>query len=627
MHAQEMSLGAAQGSSGEEISISLQLTSSAGVEGLSAVFEWNGAIAEGVSLTPAAAIEGVDLLVSRAEANFMVLGVVVDTDGSGEFVIPSGNNTLLATANVRCLEPGVTDIVFVDNKYASVAGGALLANLVVQDGQGIGVNEGLVVTNGSVECTQASTRFSIDSSVEEEARVLLDSGVPIEGFVVALCHDPSALQLRNIVLGDVVSVLNPEFTSIELDSGGGVVATIFDVEPPFDGQTLAPGTDRHIASYVYDCLDTSSETSDVEFCDLVLSQPAKENVIVSGGKSFSPELEGGVVMCAAQPCDREICNNRIDDDCDGLVDAEDDECQEVAFFCGPADFREGDDPTIRVAPGAAVDVCFFIRNPEDNAVGQEKQFDHLQGFSMSIGFSCDLTARDEFDITDTILEALRAEFVLPQVDNDEDDGDGCELIIGVLIDAVAPFDGATIPPLDFPQRMGCVRFTVDDNPDLCGWCLPIEFIDGLSGSDMVPTKNLVSAENEARSPLLNGCEICVGDAALFFRGDCNFDGGAEGLAVDIGDAGALISHLFFPVGSRFEVPCQDACDCNDDGRLDIADATCMLAYLFQSGPMPDLPGPGAVGVIGDDLPLRATPRGVDPTADDLGCTGGTDCGS
>mgnify|MGYP002064584123 CR=1 FL=1 len=43
-----------------------------------------------------------------------------------------------------------------------------------------------------------------------------------------------------------------------------------------------------------------------------------------------------------------------------------------------------------------------------------------------------------------MVEAIGAEFITAQADNNPDDGDGCELIVGVLVDALPPFDGATI---------------------------------------------------------------------------------------------------------------------------------------------------------------------------------------
>lgn len=65
----------------------------------------------------------------------------------------------------------------------------------------------------------------------------------------------------------------------------------------------------------------------------------------------------------------------------------------------------------------------------------------------------------------------------------------------------------------------------------------------------------------------------------FVRGDCNVDGGA-----DIGDVVFLLSYLF-PSSQTASVLCLDACDANDNGTLNIADAVHILWALLlpQSG--------------------------------------------
>jgi hypothetical protein len=114
-------------------------------------------------------------------------------------------------------------------------------------------------------------------------------------------------------------------------------------------------------------------------------------------------------------------------------------------------------------------------------------------------------------------------------------------------------------------------------------------------------------------PDLCDCQICVeGGNPEFIRGDCNFsDVGA--LSVDIADAAAAVGYFFFSGDAKFNAPCDDACDANDDGRLDVADVVFHLNYLaIPKSPKPPAPGP--------------TRRGTDPTRDSLGCAGGrTEC--
>jgi hypothetical protein len=273
--------------------------------------------------------------------------------------------------------------------------------------------------------------------------------------------------------------------------------------------------------------------------------------------------------------------------------------------------------------GATAEVCLFVKSPEDNASGHA-QFDHIQGFSMALTFCCEINARESLDISGTIVEAIGAEFVSIQADNDPADGDGCELIIGVLVDALPPFDGQTIPPLPNLQRVGCVTFEIDEDAT-CGECCPIQFEDGVNGRGKVPIKNLISVENVSRSPQLMNCEVCIVGEEQFFRGDCNFSRMGS-MAVDIADAAAVVSFLFLPGTWKFQPPCLDACDCNDDGRIDLADAVCILQYLFQFGRFPPAPGPG-IEMTQDPNPnmVRPSPPGTDPTADKLDCAGGAEC--
>jgi hypothetical protein len=287
-------------------------------------------------------------------------------------------------------------------------------------------------------------------------------------------------------------------------------------------------------------------------------------------------------------------------------------------------------PTSTVTASGETEVCFYLSNPEDGAVGAIPQYDHVQGFSMVLEYCCELEAIPVLDISGTILEAIGAEYVSVQADNDPDtvDGDGCELIIGVLVDALPPFDMATIPPSDKAQLMGCVTFKASADAE-CGACCPIMFTDGLDGIGKVPINNLISVENISLSMIATAenCQICVVNDPCFFRGDCNFSGnsGSDGsLAVDISDAATVVSLLFSPALYKPEILCEDACDCNDDGRIDLADAVCILRYLFQQGDFPPEPGPGfrETGTPGE---VESTGCGDDPTLDLLTCEGGTGC--
>ena len=88
----------------------------------------------------------------------------------------------------------------------------------------------------------------------------------------------------------------------------------------------------------------------------------------------------------------------------------------------------------------------------------------------------------------------------------------------------------------------------------------------------------------------------------FVRGDANADG-----KIDIADAICVLGYLFDLPSNPCKAKvrdCLDAADANDDGGIDIADAIKVLGHLFaQGGPLPDPFGE----------------CGPDPTEDELGC--------
>ena len=70
-------------------------------------------------------------------------------------------------------------------------------------------------------------------------------------------------------------------------------------------------------------------TVPLTLCDGVLGDPAKDNLIVQGGLSIGADdgliLENGTFTCSPVVIviTQENCNNGVDDDEDGLVDADD----------------------------------------------------------------------------------------------------------------------------------------------------------------------------------------------------------------------------------------------------------------------------------------------------------------
>ena len=652
---------------GNNVEIPLTLEAEDEIQGLVAAFQWDGTKGVGQNLVLGAVLDTADTVVTNIMGDFMVLGVVMDSDGLpddpadpaslNEIIVPG--TYVVATAVIECLadSAGPVPVEFVDGAHPAATGGPLMENIVVVEGLSIGVNEGLLLDDGEFGCVDPVHSMYVDSANSNSetggAIIRLDvgPGAGVEGLVIALEHNPAiaTLAAADIVVG--ADAAAADFVSTEAFATGGTMGLVMDLVDPQPSPPVLEGAGLHVATFGYECVTipaTGSIDMDVKFVDDVYGSPAKENVIVIGGLSVSDDhpttplfLQDGTFSCVPETCVATgpegilygNCQDGKDNDCDDLTDIDDPDCQvdvQQQFLCGT---REQDPvfgiptPQQTVSTDGETEICFYIMNPEDNSVGTIPQFDHIQGFSMVLSYCCELEATPILDISGTILEAIGAEYVSAQADNDPNDGDGCELIIGVLVDALPPFDGATIPPSDKAQLMGCVTFAPKD-PEACGTCCPVEFTDGLDGIGKVPINNLISVENISVSMLASAvdCEICIVGEPCFFRGDCNFSGnsGSDGtLAVDIADAAMVVSFLFAPGLYKPQPPCLDACDCNDDGRIDLADAVCILRYLFQQGDFPPEPGPGLRETPEGEV--EPTPCGNDPTLDLLDCAGGDGC--
>ncbi len=81
---------------------------------------------------------------------------------------------------------------------------------------------------------------------------------------------------------------------------------------------------------------------------------------------------------------------------------------------------------------------------------------------------------------------------------------------------------------------------------------------------------------------------CEQRTPRFRRGDCDSSGG-----INITDAIFNLNHLFVEGPRGF---CDDACDSNDDGVINLADSLATLEYLFRGGSPPPIPGPIDCGI-------------------------------
>lgn len=199
--------------------------------------------------------------------------------------------------------------------------------------------------------------------------------------------------------------------------------------------------------------------------------------------------------------------------------------------------------------------------------------------------------------------------------------------------AVYVFEAARTAPLDEPtfvldesHRVGSIRLSDDGEmllfagAALCGGRYePLVLATDLAGKPFW-RRTLPGAAQLARGECLressrsgflvaghsmveggrNGPDFVLLSPALprpaFIRGDSNLDG-----RVDIADACHV---LLIVLHSRHNCLDADASDADDDGRITVTDAICVIDHLFRGGPPMPPPFPGSGG---------------DPTPDSLWC--------
>lgn len=526
------------------------------------------------SATTAASAE---LVVPETLPGGFTLGVVVDAsapfDGQE---IPAGLGQEIAAFTLTPQTIVTTDTQSAVEFSDGVLNNPPLSNLLVQNGQSIGAANGLGLNNGTMTLlppppdSMRLESIEFDSDSSGAARVLLsNSSGAVQGYVLAVAHDSAVVSLQGITLGAETLAAGAELVVPELYSNGGTLGVVLDFESPFEGQSIATGADNHIASFTYSSNQVIENpdppiTTAIELVNSQLGSPALDNVIVVAGLSISPALEDGTLTL------RDI-----------IIPVND-----TAFYIGQRDFPETGTNGGLGFPGQEIEFCFFYSDPNDN----------IQGIQMAVCYDDLLLIDGTFTIEGSIADELGAEFVNYQIDNDDNDGDGRELVAGILMDALPPFENQQLPSTNEPLMIACVQAEVDAGAT-CGDSFSIDFCDGINGNGMVPINNLVVIEYQSvQSFERYGATYEIIPVPAFQRGDCNTD-----TKVDLADAATVIASQF----QGYAVGCLDACDANDDSVINLADSVFLLNFLFKFGP--PTPAPGAY-----------TP-GADPTEDDLDC--------
>jgi len=508
---------------------------------------------------------GAELVVAEILSGGLTLGVVLDAELPYEGQeIPAGSGTSIAvlrfTPSVISTSDITSELQFQDGVFNSPT----LDNIIVQGGRSGGANDGLLLIDGTVTISPPppdSLRIENGSVLADgmsigDARVLLsNSSGPVQGFVIAVAHGGDELTLQEITLvGTLTEAVGNEFEVTNLYADGGTIGVVLDFQPPFEGQTIPTGTDNHIATYRYSCngiiyLPDSDLVTPLTPINSYIGDPLLDNVIVVGGLSLSPSLEAGSMTCIAIEPPPE--HNTI--------------------MTAKIDFEE--DTGNYAYHGQTGTLSFCYSDPDDE----------IQGVTITICYDCDLTIEEgTFSLEGSIVEMVGAEYINHQVDDDCSDGESGEMVLAILLDALPPFEGQTLPPTSEELLLGSIQITVDETAE-CNVAQEINFCDNINGNGSVMLYNNVVIDYLSVQDFERiGTSIVVVPQEIFQRGDCNSDD-----KVDLADSATTIASQF----SGLPILCADACDANDDGIINLADAVFGMNWLFKFGTAPPDPGP------------------------------------
>lgn len=137
----------------------------------------------------------------------------------------------------------------------------------------------------------------------------------IAGYTIVTTFDPALFTASGADVGqDIVSTVGPvagpgenggiEFLSTNLDSSFSTLAVIFDLNFPFDGQTLAAGGPRSVAQFQYTLVNDPmliGMTLNIDLTNNVGSPPLSNVISEVGGFSVFPNLIGALVNVVDLP--------------------------------------------------------------------------------------------------------------------------------------------------------------------------------------------------------------------------------------------------------------------------------------------------------------------------------------
>ena len=308
-----------------------------------------------------------------------------------------------------------------------------------------------------------------DATVEgfspTQLTVVMTNEAPVQGYVLAIGYDSGLVTATDATVdGTAASVVGAEFVVISLVDGGITCAVVLDFDAPFDGHTIAAGSDQSIAIVTVSSNSAVAEntTTQVQFVDEVFNDPPLSNVIVQAGLSIGSGA--GLLLN------------------DGTLTMTPPTANELIIDDG---FAEGDS----VHTG---DAYILLTNSTGD----------VQGFVLSIEHDPTDIALEGILLDGTVTESVGAEFVIPRIYSSGG-------TIGVVLDFNAPFGNQVIPVGDRHHiatfRYRCTGTVYEPEPDQEN---ALTFVDGIFGSP--PLDNVVVIDGFSVHPtLINGTFTCL----------------------------------------------------------------------------------------------------------------------
>ncbi|MEM7165105.1 MAG: hypothetical protein AAF581_06540 [Planctomycetota bacterium] len=167
---------------------------------------------------------------------------------------------------------------------------------------------------------------------------------------------------------------------------------------------------------------------------------------------------------------------------------------------------------------------------------------------------------------------------------------------GVTVGAVLSFGTVPLPAGD-DYELNVITYNTMNTPAVTS----VSFCNTLG---VPPVDVIVTSQGNPLVPTTTAGTITL--QPDFIRGDCDPDG-----SFNLVDGTLLLGTLFPSTTMMPTFACADACDCNDDGVVNISDAICIFNALFLvPAPVPPAPYPTC---------------GNDGTADNIGCVQYSPC--